>query len=245
MKENRIKRIDGVDESIVHQIVRKIKDNRISTTEIADCLNKSGDLPNVKSISEGNFRVGPIHLIYGWQESNWNLHIMADDVVHGEIVIVEMFDFANRAAFGDLVSKFLTLYRGAEAIVVNGLLRDRGRILRERYPIWCKGFTPIGSFKTKMTYELPNEVLDNWKSKYENGIAVCDDGGVVIIPEKEVNEEFLNKLDFIELQEDIWYYCMNTKKWSTYDIVCLTKYKDDTSLLPPELREAFENFTKE
>jgi peptide-methionine (S)-S-oxide reductase len=37
---------------------------------------------------------------------------------------------------------------------------------------------------------------------------------------KQINEELLSKLEFIELQEDIWYYCIDTLKWSTYKTIC-------------------------
>lgn len=63
---------------------------------------------------------------------------------------------------------------------------------------------------------------------YDGSIAVCDDTGVVIIPKELHTEEFLEKLDFIENQEDIWFECLDHKKWNTYDIVCLKKYKSES-----------------
>ena len=53
---------------------------------------------------------------------------------------------------------------------------------------------------------------------------VCDDSGVVTIPKDIIDENLLTKLKFIEFQEDIWFYCMDTLKMSTFDIVCLKKY---------------------
>jgi len=48
-----------------------------------------------------------------------------------------------------------------------------------------------------------------------------------MIPKELHNEEFLGKLDWIEEQEDIWFECIDRRKWSTYDTVCLKKYKED------------------
>jgi hypothetical protein len=52
-----------------------------------------------------------------------------------------------------------------------------------------------------------------------------------------VTDETFARLELIELQEDIWGYCVNTLKWSTYDTVCLKKYLTDPSVLPEILRE--------
>ena len=53
---------------------------------------------------------------------------------------------------------------------------------------------------------------------------VCDDSGVVMIPKDKIDEHLLTRLDFIEFQEDIWYYCVDTLKMSTFETVCLKKY---------------------
>ena len=53
---------------------------------------------------------------------------------------------------------------------------------------------------------------------------VCDDSGVVFIPRDKIDEKLLNKLHFIEYQEDIWFYCVDTLKMSTFDTVCQKKY---------------------
>ena len=35
-----------------------------------------------------------------------------------------------------------------------------------------------------------------------------------------INQNTLDRLHFIELQEDIWFYCLDTLKWSTYKTIC-------------------------
>ena len=231
-------------ESITDRMIRTIKRNKISTTEVADCLGKTGAIPDVGPINKRHFCVGRVFMAYGYNESNWELHEQLQNVREGDVVVVESHNCKKRAAFGELVSKYLLLYKGAVAVVVNGYMRDAHRLLKENFPVWCKGVTPIGYMNVKNEEPLDPEIIANWKEKYDNAIAVCDDAGVVIIPSNKINEEFLRKLDFIELQEDIWFYCIDTKKWTTYDTVCLKKYLD-TELLPPELKEKFEEFVKE
>ncbi len=123
------------------------------------------------------------------------------------------------------------------------MMRDAQRLIKEQWPIWSKGVTPIGCFNRKNDNPVDPAVLRAWRDKFEGSIAVCDDGGVVIIPKEKVTSQFLHQLDFIELQEDIWFYCINTKKWDTYETVCLKKYKS-AGLLPAELEAPFEEFQR-
>ena len=149
----------------------------------------------------------------------------------GEVVVVYAHECDGRAIFGDLVSKFITLYRRAAAVVVNGLVRDASRLRRERYPVWCSGFTPLGCYNVEGE-PYPAELEASTRAEVEGGIAVCDDGGVVIIPSSAINETTLESLEKIELQEDIWFYCLDVLKWDTKRIVVDRDYLKQQGLLP-------------
>lgn len=211
---------------IKEKIIKKIKQNRISTTEVADCLGKTGVLENSHAVNRGHFAVGNVKWIYAYDESNWSIHEQARDVQEGDVVLIEAFNCGDRATIGELVSKFMILYRQAVAIVTNANLRDGNDLIKQNYPIWCKGFTPVGCFNKKIQEPLDPQIRELHEDKYDRSIAVCDDTGVVIIPKEFHNEAFLQKLDDIENQEDIWFECLDHRKWDTYDIVCLKKYLD-------------------
>lgn len=213
-------------EKITDKIIRQIKTNRISTTEVADCLGKSGLFENAKSILPGNYKVGIVRWVYACNESNWTIHEMVREVCPGEVVMMEAFDCHDRALIGELVSKFILLYRQAEAIITNENMRDANSLLKERFSIWCRGFSPIGCFNREEGCRLDEETYREHYEKYNGSIAVCDDSGVVIIPKELHTEEFYQKLIDIENQEDMWFDCLDRRKWDTYDIVCLKKYLD-------------------
>ena len=80
----------------------------------------------------------------------------------------------------------------------------------------------------EVDHDLKGELKDERRALYHGSIAVCDDTGVVVIPKDDHSQRFLEKLEFIEHQEDIWYECIDRKKWSTYDTVCLKRYQDQT-----------------
>ena len=122
------------------------------------------------------------------------------------------------------------LYRQCEALIVLGKLRDIPHLIKENYPIWLEGVSPIGSHNKKNEVDLDESIKNERREKYDGSIAVCDDSGVIIIPKELHTTEFLEKLDWIENQEDIWFDCIDRRKWSTYETVCLKNYlKDDDS----------------
>ena len=40
-----------------------------------------------------------------------------------------------------------------------------------------------------------------------------------------MTESFLGDLERIERQEDVWFDCIDFRKWDTYETVCLKKYQ--------------------
>lgn len=209
------------------EIIKTIKKNRISTTEVADCLGKKGVLKGARAVNRGHFCVGPIRWIYAYNSSNWTVHEQARDIQEGEVVFIEAFNCEDRAIIGELVTKFMILYKGAVAIVSNANQRDGNDLLKDNYPVWCPGFNPVGCFNKKNEEPLDPKIEKAHRDMYNGAIAVCDDTGVVIIPKENINEDFQQKLLDIEMQEDIWFDCLDRLKWDTYDIVCLKKYKQE------------------
>lgn len=213
---------------IFKDIVTYIKKNRISSTEVADCLGKTGNIENSNAVNRGHFAVGPIKWVYAYDDSNWSIHEQMIDIDEGDVIFIEAFNCGDRATIGGLVAKYAILYKGAAAIVSNANFRDANDMIKNNYPVWCKGFNPVGCFNKKQERELDWELVEEKTKMYSGAIAVCDDTGVVIIPPENVNDDMLVKLQHIENQEDIWFDCLDRYKWNTYEIVCLKKYlKED------------------
>ena len=226
--------------NIQHEIIEYIRQNRISTTEVADALGKTGVMQNIFPIINDTYKVGNIHTVFIAYDSNYALHEQIRNTKENDIVIIFTHECDGRAAFGDLVAKYLLLYRSATAIITDGLIRDVSRIKREHYPIWAKGCTALGCFNEPVD-AFPKKLEQKIRSEYDGGIAVCDDGGVTVISPKKINQETLEALKRIELQEDVWYYCLDTLKWDTKKIVCDKAYLTETKELPDTYKSNLKN----
>lgn len=211
-------------DEIKKQALDLIEANRISATEVADVLGKTGQIENVHALNKGLFRAGEVVFVYAINNSNYELHKqLAEKDLRDKIVFVNNIN-CDRAIFGDLVCKYIMLYKRAKAIVVTGDTRDTHTLIKENYPIWHSGVKPIGCVNYHVDPDISADLYENLNNMYDGGLMVCDDSGVVFVPKDKITEKFITGLRFIEFQEDIWYYCLDTLKMSTFDIVCQKKY---------------------
>lgn len=225
--------------NITQRIIDYCKENRVSTTEVSDAIGKKGVPFIVSPITDGLHSVGKIRCVFAAHNSNWDVHDQIRNVQKGDIVLVFTHECdLERAIFGELVSKYILLYLGAEAIVVQGAIRDAASIKRHGYAIWSQNISPLGCHNNK-DQPFPEDEKKRLLDMYEGGIAVCDDGGVTLIERCQVNLETLKRLEFIEMQEDIWFYCLDVLKWDTKKIVCDKSYLDSDAVdeLPRSLTE--------
>lgn len=227
-----------------NSIIEYIGQNKISSVEISDTLSKKGVINGLKAINDGHFIVGEVEYVYTFDNSNWELHKQIEKIEKNKVVFVDVFNCSNRAVLGDIVSKYLMLYKNSKAIIVNGMVRDVHRLKKEDYPIWSLGYTPLGCFNKEV--EINNEILKKIKQrkqKITNSILVADDSGCTLVEQENITKEFLDKLEFVELQEDIWYFCIDTLKMSTYETICLKQYlENDKKILPYSLKEKLKDF---
>ncbi len=214
-------------QSLTDRIIDRIQRNRISTAEVTDCLEKTGALPRVVALNRGHHRVGKVFWTYAHEGRNWGLHEQVREAPERAVIVTEAFDCDGRALYGNLVAKFLLLYRQATALVACGNLRDAPHLIKENWPVWLEGVTPVGCHNEKCRQPLDAAILAERRARYDGAIAVCDDSGAVIVPAAALTEDFLTALDRIEEQEDIWFDCIDRRKWDTFETVCLKRYLNE------------------
>lgn len=212
---------------MIDKILEYIKKNRVSTTELADCMGKQGLIENAIPLNKKHFIAGKVHYSYCDDESNWNVHKTIQNAPENSVVFVDDLGSNNRAIFGDLVAKYLFLYQQVVGVVTNGKIRDAHTLTKENYPIWSNGANPVGCFNVEPANPVENEILISRMNFFENSLIVADDTGVVVITSEFMTEEFYKKLEWIEEQEDIWFDCIDRKKWNTFETVCLKKYEEN------------------
>ena len=67
------------------------------------------------------------------------------------IIYVDQIECSDRASVGDIISHYLFTYRRIKGLVINGFVRDSHKLIKENYPIWCLGSTPLGCNNKNVT----------------------------------------------------------------------------------------------
>jgi 4-hydroxy-4-methyl-2-oxoglutarate aldolase len=215
--------------SYTDKIISYLMENRVTTTEVSDAMGKEGLLPGIMPINSGMYKVGRVRCIFTANESNYDVHEQIKHVEKDDVIILFTHNCGERAIIGELIAKYSLLYKRATAFIVDGKVRDIAGLKRENYAIWSNGSSPIGCFN-RPTDHFPVDQRKALEDQYNGGIAVCDEGGVVIIPTSLHSEQMLQKLEQIELQEDLWFFCLDTLKWDTKRIVCDKDYLADKDI---------------
>lgn len=209
---------------IANNIINFIADTNMGTAEVADALNKTGVIPSVQPLCLVKKTIcGRVALVFAANGSNYDLHKQLVNVPESSIVIIFTENCEGRAVIGEMVCKFLFHIKKSKAVVVHGAVRDSSSIIEDNFPVWAMGATPIGAHNVPSPL-YSSEIKKSQVSRFDRGIAVCDADGVIVIPEKNINQEFLSKLDFMKAQETVWSYCIEKLSWNTFDTICKKKY---------------------
>jgi 4-hydroxy-4-methyl-2-oxoglutarate aldolase len=221
----------------ISQIIQYINNNRISSTQTADALGKKGVIDHdFIPMNPTLFVSGQIEYIYASNKSNWTIHQGAESLSKDKIIYVDNIDCGDLALFGELVAKYIILYKSCKGIIVNGRLRDISEIKKYNFPVWYKGNNPLGCFNSDI--ELTDDqynIVKNRKEYFEKCIVVADQTGVTFIEDTSDLEDLYTRLENIENLEDLWSYCINVLKWSTYETICKKRYLKDRAQIPDVL----------
>ena len=230
-----------------NKIIKILKDLDLTTTEVADALNKTGIIPLCYPINHEHkhdeIKIGYARTMFAANSSNWEVHEDVFKIKNNEIPIIFTENCDDRAIIGELIIKYMVENKGANAVVVHGLVRDLKPLIDNKYPVWCMGVSPIGCVNTAsapFTFEKRVEL----EKKYSGGIAICDSSGVIVIQQKNFNQKMIDNLLLIKDQEKIWFYCMDQLGWDTKKIVCEKAYLNESISIPKKLELSLKRLRK-